>query len=183
MPDQGKSLGPGHEIPGQCRQGALRRIRRWNCALDCRAQQAFCDRCDVGIDDHRIRIDELSGCELHAGSPAIPDGDFGRFRSVVEFCTAGRGQFCDRDGQPMHATLYQPHSVAFDVCNEHERGRCKERGRSAVSRIATEKLPQARVMEVISKRAPERGEGRYAPEFAELVEADFAREVQGIAAR
>ena len=101
-------------------------------------------------------------------------------RAILERHATRARRLFQKSREPTHAAVDAPHTLLFDMGDEHERCRCRKRRRTAIGGVTAEQLTQARIVKIAAELFPHDGKGRNAEEIADTRHTYAAAQRQGI---
>ncbi len=143
-----------------------------------RAKVSGSQRPAIAVEDDGLRVDALTVREHHSGGPTVGHDDFGDVRAVAQLRAVSFGHARKRARNFVHAALHAPDSLLLDVGDEHQRRRRAEGRRTAVRRVATEQLLQARVTEKSTDGRPHPLPRPHPQQLVDAPEPDASREFE-----
>lgn len=167
VPHQRKSLGASADRPGHGgeRTGRLRQWRRRR-RRALRSKQASGERCNIRVQNNRVRFEPLPTGKHDAARAAVLNEDRADLGVIAEPRAQLAREFAHRDRQLAHSAFDEPYALALDVRDEHQRRGRAKRGRTTVGRVSSEQLAKTRVLKMAREAAPHRTERVDIPEAA-----------------
>ena len=179
MPNERKALRPSV----YCKRHGRKRWRRATRFADDRArfgpEEAGAQRRHIAIHDHCVGPDDFAIVERDPGRPTGFDVEARDIASLHEYGAPRPRQIRQRAGEPMHAVGDAPYAVHFHMGDQHQRRRRGKGRRSAVGRVAPEKLSQSLIAEIFAKLVPHCCEGRDAQKIGQAAKPRVAHKMRG----
>lgn len=136
-------------------------------------------------------VDDLTCRDLSPGAgedsrdtpPRRIDHDLRDRISVAELDPEGTGEVRKSHRKRPDAALNGPDTLLLDMRDQHQRGRRKIGGRTAIGRIASKELAESHIRKVVPEGGPERAKGLDREEIARSAKTDPPRQRNRVRSR